>query len=119
MLRLPGALNTKKPARSSCHSSTPAARATRSQSLEQLGAGFAPEEEDTGNGYRPARPSGDWARLIRDGAASGDRHERNWQLAGYLLRREIDPEVALELVQAFNLARVRPPYDEGERPAAV
>ena len=112
VLRLPGTTNTKgeQPvAVSVVYSAGP--RYPLSE-LEQLGAGFALEEDDAGNGYKPARASGDWAALIRDGVDSGDRHERIWQLAGYLLRRELDPEVALELVQAFNLARVRPPYDE-------
>jgi hypothetical protein len=111
VLRLPGTTNTKgeQPVDVSIvYSGGPHHRL---EDLERLGAEFA-ADADTGDGRKPARPAGDWARLIRDGVDSGERHERIWQLAGYLLRREIDPVVALEIVQAFNLARVRPPYDE-------
>ena len=64
----------------------------------------------------PAPSPGEWAERIRDGVGTDTedttRHERIWQLTGYLLRHDLDPAVAYELVAAFNQARVRPPYDE-------
>ena len=112
VLRLPGTTNIKGEQSVGVTLAYTGGPRYRLAELEELGAEFAPEGEDTGNGWKPARPSEDWARLIRDGVDSGERHERIWQLAGYLLRREIDPEVALEVVQAWNVARIRPPYDE-------
>lgn len=111
VLRLPGTTNSKgeQPVDVSIvYSGGPRYQLAE---LEQLGAGFT-DDDDTGNGWKPAKSAGDWVNIISAGADSGERHERIWQLAGYLLRREIDPEVALELVQAWNVARIRPPYDE-------
>jgi hypothetical protein len=36
------------------------------------------------------------------------------RLAGYLLRRRIDPVVALEMLISWNATRCRPPLDEAE-----
>ena len=109
VLRLPGTLNAKGPAPVGVSIVYSGGPRYQLEQLERLGAGFAGEDDA---GRKAALPAGEWASLIRDGVDSGERHERIWQIAGYLLRREIDPEVALELVQAFNTARVRPPYDE-------
>lgn len=111
VLRLPGTMNTKAdppvPVRLA---QTTGPRYTLEE-LEKL----AGDHLQTSDDEAPVpRPAGEWAQEIRDGVDTGDRHEQIWKLAGYLLRREIDPEVALELVQAFNLARVRPPYDEAK-----
>ena len=51
----------------------------------------------------------DWCDLIHDGVNEGRRTDSIVRLAGHLLGRRIDPQVALELVSAFNDARCRPP----------
>jgi hypothetical protein len=113
VLRLPGTTNTKgeEPVDVRIvHSGGPRYQLA---GLEQLGADFAGDGDAEPAGvWKPARPAGEWAQTVRAGADSGERHELIWKLSGYLLRKEIDPAVALELVQAFNVARVRPPYDE-------
>lgn len=109
VLRLPGTTNTKGSEPVDVQIVYSGGPRYWLEQLQELGASFAGDEQEE---ERTARPAGEWAQMIRDGVDSGERHERIWQLAGYLLRREIDPEVALELVQAFNAARVRPPYDE-------
>lgn len=57
----------------------------------------------------PRRAPEEWAAIIREGAAPGDRHPRLTQLAGHLLGKRVDPRVVLELLLAWNQARCRPP----------
>ena len=112
VLRLPGTVNTKSGTGVPVRLSSRVGPRYTLEDLEKL-AGDQLEQAD-----KPvaARPVGEWVQLIRDGdinpAEGAGRHDQVWRLAGYLLRREIDPEIALELVQAFNLARLKPPYDE-------
>jgi Bifunctional DNA primase/polymerase, N-terminal/Primase C terminal 1 (PriCT-1) len=56
----------------------------------------------------------EWVRLIRDGATDGARNATATRLAGHLLRRRIDPFVALEIVRTWNECRCRPPLDDKE-----
>ena len=56
-----------------------------------------------------ATPPTDWRTLVRDGVAEGVRDASLTKLAGHLLRRRIDPIVALELMFAWNEARCAPP----------
>jgi hypothetical protein len=65
-------------------------------------------ERANGNGHAPAPPS-QWRALVMDGVDEGQRDTSATRLAGYLLRRRIDPVVALELLQIWNEARCRPP----------
>jgi len=44
----------------------------------------------------------------------GRRNSSAARLAGYLLRRSIDPIVALELVQSWNAMRCSPPLPPDE-----
>jgi Bifunctional DNA primase/polymerase, N-terminal len=55
-----------------------------------------------------------WAELVRDGADVNLRHPRLLSLVGHLLNHYVDPRVVLELAQAWNLARCRPPKPERE-----
>ena len=63
---------------------------------------------------RTARTADHWQRLIADGASEGRRNHDVAKLAGYLLRRHVDPHAALELVRAWNASRCRPPLADGE-----
>jgi hypothetical protein len=111
VLRLPGTTSTKGPEPVDVFIVSSGGPRYSLVELERLGADFA-GDTDGRDGHQHARPASEWVRIIREGADSGERHERIWQLAGHLLRREVDPDVALELVQVFNTARLRPPYDE-------
>jgi hypothetical protein len=53
-----------------------------------------------------------WRELAR-GASEGARNDSATRLAGYLLRRGVDPIVALELLQGWNM-RDSPPLSESE-----
>lgn len=67
---------------------------------------------------RGAAPSGHplahWRRLVREGVAEGERNNTLASLTGHLLWRGVDPEVALELLLAWNRMRCRPPLTDDE-----
>jgi hypothetical protein len=63
---------------------------------------------------RPGHPPEHWRRLSRDGAAEGARNATLASLAGHLLWREVDPEVVMELLLAWNHVRCRPPLEDAE-----
>jgi len=55
-----------------------------------------------------------WRTLLREGVAEGARNNAIASLAGHLLWHGVDPEVATELLLAWNQARCRPPRDAEE-----
>ena len=55
-----------------------------------------------------------WRDLVRDGVAEGQRNASLASLAGSLLWHGLDPEVALELLLAWNRQRCRPPLPDDE-----
>lgn len=59
-------------------------------------------------------PRAEWRRLIADGVREGSRNDSITRLAGHLLRRGIDPDVAQELLLAWNEARCCPPLGRDE-----
>jgi hypothetical protein len=59
-----------------------------------------------------AAPPSAWRELVKAGVAEGARDNTVARLAGYLLRRRIDPFVALELLQSWNATRCAPPLPE-------
>jgi len=62
-----------------------------------------------GNGNCPAAAPAEWRELIGAGVAEGQRNQTVARLAGYLLRRHVDPVFALELLQTWNANRCAPP----------
>jgi hypothetical protein len=66
-----------------------------------------------------AAPAASWRALVRDGVGEGARNATIARLTGHLLRRYIDPEVTLELLQVWNAVRCRPPLDDREVEAIV
>ena len=60
-----------------------------------------------------------WRKLVRKGVAEGERNSTLASLTGHLLWRGVDPEVALELLLAWNRARCRPPLPDAEVAAVV
>jgi Bifunctional DNA primase/polymerase, N-terminal/Primase C terminal 1 (PriCT-1) len=55
-----------------------------------------------------------WRRLVGEGVGDGNRNIAIAKIAGHLLRRYVDPVVTLELMQALNAARFRPPLSSEE-----
>jgi putative DNA primase/helicase len=55
-----------------------------------------------------------WRALTGGGVDEGGRNEAIARLAGHLLRRFIDPRVALDLLQSWNLTHCRPPLPPEE-----
>jgi hypothetical protein len=58
-----------------------------------------------------ATPSSEWRELIK-GVGEGARDCTATKLAGYLLRRHVDPFVALALLQGWNITSCTPPLPE-------
>ena len=65
-------------------------------------------ETPNGNG-NGATPPSEWRALVAEGVAEGARDCTVAKLAGYLLRRRVDPVVALELLRIWNATRCSPP----------
>jgi len=61
-----------------------------------------------------ATPPSEWRQLATDGVAEGKRNDCLARLTGHLLRRHVDPWVALELIRTWNAARCRPPLADEE-----
>ncbi len=55
-----------------------------------------------------------WRELVRRGVEEGTRNSTIASLAGHLLWHGVDPEVALELLLAWNRVRCRPPLPDAE-----
>ena len=51
---------------------------------------------------------------MAQGVAEGERNNTLARLVGHLLRRRVDPYVALELALCWNATRCRPPLPEAE-----
>ena len=62
----------------------------------------------------PARAPSEWRRLVAEGVSHGGRNVAVSRLTGHLLRRYVDPEVAHELAQAWNMVRCSPPMNPEE-----
>jgi hypothetical protein len=60
-----------------------------------------------------------WRTLVREGVEEGARDSTLASLAGHLLWHGVDPDVALELMLAWNRARCRPPIGDAEVAAVV
>jgi hypothetical protein len=61
----------------------------------------------------PAMPEA-WRNLVAEGVAEGRRNDAIARLAGHLLRKQVDPLVALDLTRSWNAARCRPPLPDRE-----
>jgi hypothetical protein len=65
-------------------------------------------------GPRVGRSLPQWRQLVREGVPEGQRNSTVASLTGHLLWHGVDPEVALELMLAWNRVRCRPPLDDAE-----
>lgn len=75
-----------------------------------LEAATVPGQHGGGGGH----PLEYWRRLVHEGVPEGRRNTTLASLAGHLLRHEVDPEVVLELLLAWNRLRCRPPLADDE-----
>jgi len=55
-----------------------------------------------------------WRRVVREGVAEGQRNSVLASLTGHLLWHGVDPEIAQDLMLAWNRERCRPPLDDEE-----
>jgi len=65
-------------------------------------------------GARTRRIPSDWRRLVHDGVFEGQRNSSIASLAGHLLWHQVDSQVVLELLLAWNRMRCRPPLEDAE-----
>jgi hypothetical protein len=72
------------------------------------------QRKGRGNGEAPATPPEAWRTFIGDTYEGSQRAHATARLAGLLLRRFVDPLVALDLTRMFNALRCAPPLDDGE-----
>ena len=59
-------------------------------------------------------PKEEWVTIAATGAREGERNQTAARLFGYLLRREVYPEVTWSLVSSWNADRCDPPLDDNE-----
>jgi hypothetical protein len=69
---------------------------------------IAEPKKKNGNG-NGATPPSEWRALVANGLEEGCRNNSLTRLTGHLLRRYVDPNVTLQLVQSFNQTHCRPP----------
>jgi len=55
-----------------------------------------------------------WRKLVREGVSEGRRNATVASFTGHLLWHGVDPDVALELMLAWNRVRCRPPLEDEE-----
>jgi hypothetical protein len=55
-----------------------------------------------------------WRKLVREGVSEGQRNATVASFTGHLLWHGVDPDVALELMLAWNRMRCRPPLEDEE-----
>lgn len=55
-----------------------------------------------------------WRKLVQEGVGEGQRNSTIASFTGHLLWHGVDPDVALELMLAWNRVRCRPPLDDDE-----
>ncbi len=55
-----------------------------------------------------------WRRLVREGVAEGERNSVLASFTGHLLWHGVDPEIAQDLLLAWNQVRCRPPLPDEE-----
>jgi hypothetical protein len=63
------------------------------------------------NGSKSTTAPSEWRDLIK-GVSEGARDCSLTKLTGYLLRRHVDPFIALELIRVFNATRCAPPLPD-------
>jgi len=68
-------------------------------------------KDDAQHGPTPVQ---DWRDLVANGVKEGERNHTIARLTGHLLRKDVDPLIVLDLLQAWNKSRCRPPLPDSE-----
>jgi putative DNA primase/helicase len=55
-----------------------------------------------------------WTEIYLQGASEGSRNDTATKLAGYLIQKNLEPFLVVEIMKAWNLKQVKPPLDESE-----
>lgn len=55
-----------------------------------------------------------WRALVKEGVSEGERNTTIASFTGHLLWHEVDPDVVMELMLAWNRTRCHPPLDDDE-----
>jgi hypothetical protein len=71
-------------------------------------------QSPSGDPNRRGHPLSHWRRLLREGVSEGERNNTIASLTGHLLWHGVDPEVTMELLLSWNVARCRPPLEPEE-----
>ena len=71
-------------------------------------------ENRLGGDVHAGHPIAYWRALARSGVDQGKRNATIASFAGHLLWRDVDPDVILELMLAWNRMRCTPPLDDDE-----
>jgi len=98
----------------SIHASGESYRWERSPEVYPMAALPAWLREPSPDQGRRGHPLTHWRRLLHEGVAEGERNNTIASLAGHLLWHGLDPEVATELLLAWNETRCRPPLSPEE-----
>ncbi len=64
--------------------------------------------------HRVGRGPAQWRRLVREGIGEGQRNNTIASLSGHLLWRDVDLDVVVELMLAWNRTHCRPPLPDDE-----
>ncbi len=68
--------------------------------------------------FATGSPPEHWIEILQKGAEEGTRNTTAVALAGHLLRRDVQVDVAREILRLWNASRCCPPLDEDELIAA-
>jgi hypothetical protein len=101
----------------SIHPSGKAYRWLEGHSPREMAAARMPAwllEPELASDGRLGHPAAYWRRLAREGVAEGRRNTSIASFTGHLLWRNVDPDVIMELMLAWNRARCQPPLSDDE-----
>ncbi|UUX50892.1 bifunctional DNA primase/polymerase [Nisaea acidiphila] len=68
----------------------------------------------SGASKRDTPAHGDWRDLIRTGIPEGSRNQTFARIAGYLIRKSVDPHLCLTVLLGLNTQACKPPLPEEE-----
>lgn len=72
------------------------------------------EQPRFGDGDPKGHPLAYWRALAHEGVKEGQRNNTIASFCGHLLWHGVDPDVAMELLLAWNRVRCKPPLDDDE-----
>jgi hypothetical protein len=64
--------------------------------------------------YEPGAAAAKWRSIAHRDIIDGERNETLARITGHVLRRHVDPDIAVALIHAFNKTQCTPPLDTAE-----